>query len=180
MLCIYLYHIYTPLLNGYNLSFHLFSKGCSRCPTWIFLEARPHQPRGVLDVPTWIAGGLQLTSHSKKDTKRPQRSQRSLSWRCQWCQWLFLLNFPSEWVSKKVHRRHSELFLGYGWPCWINFIQTTKNWKKCNLRFPRHMGESGGPPFSVFQRSRCWSWLSNLATSKDGCDQWCAWQNRGP
>ena len=121
MLCIYWYHIYTPLLNGYNLSFHLFSKGCPRCPTWIFLEARPHQPRGVLDVPTWIAGSLQLTSHSKKDTKRPQRSQRSLSWRCQWCQWLFLLNFPSEWVSKKVHRRHPELFLGYGWPRWINF-----------------------------------------------------------
>jgi hypothetical protein len=66
------------------------------------------------------------------------------------------------------------------WMAMLDQFQTTKNWKKCNLRFPRHMGESGGPPFSVFQRSRCWSWLSNLATSKDGCDQWCAWQNRGP
>ena len=42
-----------------------------------------------------------------------------------------------------------------------------KNCKKtngCPLRFPRHTGESGGPCFSGFQRSRCWSWLSTSAT----------------
>ena len=143
---------------------------------WIFLEARPQQPRGVLDVPTWIARRQSATNFPfKKGYQKAATESTEFELTLPMA---LSPQFPFRMGVKESPSQKFRAIPGI-WMAMLDQFQTTKNWKKCNLRFPRHMGESGGPPFSVFQRSRCWSWLSNLAT-KDGCDQWCAWQNRGP